>query len=235
MRIGEASKIESELRQWCDVETRTHKIQVRMSSPASARCLRGTFGGRLETTRPCKDCHAERSRGISGFFLRHTNKIAPSIHVRHSPLNAQCSDKKIAGGGARTHTILRSLDFESSASANSATPALGDRSERIRDSRASSTSWRCRVPLSSAHPVCTEKTQSAEDSEYYSRSSIRKPRGGPRISRRTIASRKRDVDARNVVMSVLRSSALAIVGVTPASVSAGALKIGGGAIGNDLS
>ena len=28
-----------------------------------------------------------------------------------------------AGGGARTHTILRSLDFESSASANSATPA----------------------------------------------------------------------------------------------------------------
>src|SRR5438270_1940276 len=30
---------------------------------------------------------------------------------------------KIAGGGARTHTILRSLDFESSASASSATPA----------------------------------------------------------------------------------------------------------------
>ena len=29
----------------------------------------------------------------------------------------------LAGGGARTHTILRSLDFESSASANSATPA----------------------------------------------------------------------------------------------------------------
>src|SRR5256886_10783752 len=32
---------------------------------------------------------------------------------------------KIAGGGARTHTILRSLDFESSASASSATPAQG--------------------------------------------------------------------------------------------------------------
>src|SRR5437667_5106120 len=30
----------------------------------------------------------------------------------------------LAGGGARTHTILRSLDFESSASANSATPAF---------------------------------------------------------------------------------------------------------------
>src|SRR6266496_5363098 len=51
----------------------------------------------------------------------------------------------LAGGGARTHTILRSLDFESSASANSATPALADRSERIRDSRASSRSPRCRV------------------------------------------------------------------------------------------
>src|SRR5438552_14599062 len=31
--------------------------------------------------------------------------------------------RTIAGGGARTHTILRSLDFESSASASSATPA----------------------------------------------------------------------------------------------------------------
>ena|SRR5439155_10858982 len=29
-----------------------------------------------------------------------------------------------AGGGARTHTALRPLDFESSASANSATPAI---------------------------------------------------------------------------------------------------------------
>src|SRR4029453_13342308 len=39
-------------------------------------------------------------------------------------------------------------DFQSSASPNSATPALGDRSERIRDSRASSTSprWRVRCP-----------------------------------------------------------------------------------------
>src|SRR6476620_1633236 len=31
--------------------------------------------------------------------------------------------ERSAGGGDRTHTILRSLDFESSASANSATPA----------------------------------------------------------------------------------------------------------------
>ena len=33
--------------------------------------------------------------------------------------------RESAGGGARTHTILRSLDFESSASASSATPAAG--------------------------------------------------------------------------------------------------------------
>jgi hypothetical protein len=32
--------------------------------------------------------------------------------------------KGTAGGGARTHTALRPLDFESSASANSATPAI---------------------------------------------------------------------------------------------------------------
>jgi hypothetical protein len=51
----------------------------------------------LEPTRSCKDCHTERSRGISGFFLRHTNKIAPSIHAGHSPLNAQCLDKMELG------------------------------------------------------------------------------------------------------------------------------------------
>ena len=46
------------------------------------------------------------------------------------------------------HLCNKPLAFESSASANSATPALGDRSERIRDSRASSTSprWRVRCP-----------------------------------------------------------------------------------------
>ena len=36
----------------------------------------------------------------------------------------QHRNKGPAGGGDRTHTILRSLDFESSASANSATPAF---------------------------------------------------------------------------------------------------------------
>ncbi len=48
---------------------------------------------------------------------------------------SQRSDKT-AGGGARTHTILRSLDFESSASANSATPAR--RSLKLRNQKRSS-------------------------------------------------------------------------------------------------
>ena len=41
-----------------------------------------------------------------------------------------------AGGGARTHTALRPLDFESSASANSTTPAQGNL--KLRSSRRSS-------------------------------------------------------------------------------------------------
>ena len=41
---------------------------------------------------------------------------------RRTP-NTQLTSNEDAGGGARTHTTLRSLDFESSASANSATPA----------------------------------------------------------------------------------------------------------------
>ena len=107
------------------------------------------------------------------------------------------------------------LDFESSASANSASPALRDWSERIRDSRASSTSWCCRA-RSPQRILFARKDVSVEDSGHYSRSSVRKPRGGPRISRRIIALRKPDVDASNVAMSVLRTSALAIVGATSA-------------------
>src|SRR5581483_423831 len=41
--------------------------------------------------------------------------------------NIQTARNGSAGGGARTHTILRSLDFESSASASSATPAFRQR------------------------------------------------------------------------------------------------------------
>src|SRR5437764_6258719 len=37
---------------------------------------------------------------------------------------------RTAGGGDRTHTILRSLDFESSASASSATPARRDQATK---------------------------------------------------------------------------------------------------------
>ena len=48
-------------------------------------------------------------------------------HVfKHPRPNTRRSMKTLAGGGARTHTALRPLDFESSASANSATPALED-------------------------------------------------------------------------------------------------------------
>jgi hypothetical protein len=46
-----------------------------------------------------------------------------------------------AGGGDRTHTILRSLDFESSASASSATPAKGIKLQK----RSRSSSIRRRV------------------------------------------------------------------------------------------
>ena len=40
-------------------------------------------------------------------------------------------ETEYAGGGDRTHTILRSLDFESSASASSATPAAKGSSYKI--------------------------------------------------------------------------------------------------------
>src|SRR5436190_10231716 len=72
------------------------------------------------------------------FAIKHCAKIRTPQSAPQSDANQrqhdslwlggqQCLTKKIdcrpAGGGARTHTILRSLDFESSASANSATPA----------------------------------------------------------------------------------------------------------------
>jgi hypothetical protein len=113
------------------------------------------------------------------------------------------------------HLCNKPLAFESSASANSATPALGTGAKGYE------------IHVQAQHPRAGEcavlsafclhgKTHSAQDSGHYSRSSPRKPRGGPRISRRIIASRKPDVDASNVAMFVLSSFALAIVGVTPA-------------------
>src|SRR5207237_1905874 len=51
-------------------------------------------------------------------LIRHIHGITQIFRE----LTTRCF-RGIAGGGARTHTILRSLDFESSASASSATPA----------------------------------------------------------------------------------------------------------------
>ena len=80
----------------------------------------------LALTRRLEDCHAERSRGISGTISSSRinqcdcapNARRPTPNVERRTLN-----EEDAGGGARTHTTLRPLDFESSASANSATPA----------------------------------------------------------------------------------------------------------------
>src|SRR6266481_1409888 len=54
------------------------------------------------------------------FWIRCKSPVQTSNAQRRTP-NVRGS----AGGGARTHTALRPLDFESSASANSATPAFG--------------------------------------------------------------------------------------------------------------
>jgi hypothetical protein len=112
-----------------------------------------------QRTRPLFSCccsyafsrEADSSYGGSSEQQRFNSKVADAKSARAIGDQfslVRDSFRRFAGGGARTHTILRSLDFESSASANSATPALGDRSERIRDSRASSTSprWRVRCP-----------------------------------------------------------------------------------------
>jgi len=48
-------------------------------------------------------------------------------------LSLICEAHIITEGGTRTHTILRSLDFESSASADSATPACLTGTYKISD------------------------------------------------------------------------------------------------------
>jgi hypothetical protein len=69
------------------------------------------FGLKRQTLADCSRRHHvagdPKSKVYRGIALRGRNRFRLS-----------------AGGGARTHTILRSLDFESSASANSATPAF---------------------------------------------------------------------------------------------------------------
>src|SRR5207247_10574118 len=84
--------------------------------------VRQSAGGGLEPTHALREmsCRA-KSRHLSIFLGVHKR-----AHVfKHPTPNIQRSMKTLAGGGARTHTALRPLDFESSASANSATPAFG--------------------------------------------------------------------------------------------------------------
>src|SRR5205814_3300534 len=83
---------------------------------------------------------------------------------------------KAAGGGARTHTALRPLDFESSASASSATPAPRNGAKEYELPAEAQT-----VPIVSSG--C-------------------KLRGGPKISRRMMACRKPDADLSRVAKFV---------------------------------
>ena len=66
----------------------------------------------------------------------------------------------IAGGGARTHTILRSLDFESSASASSATPAAIKAGEKLQTpGESSSASDQVGIDSSQAERRCENLAQ----------------------------------------------------------------------------
>jgi hypothetical protein len=110
-----------------------------------------SYGGSSKQQQAAKglrreEMHIAKKRGVETALFNSKvadAKLARAIGDQFSPVRTALD--RFAGGGARTHTALRPLDFESSASANSATPALRDRSERIRDSCASSTSRRCRV------------------------------------------------------------------------------------------
>src|ERR1700720_2416242 len=106
-----------------------------------------------------------------------------------------------AGGGARTHTILRSLDFESSASASSATPAAGKKVRAGKYEFTKALQGRCggarrgeRRCWMQRHVAC------GWDSRHYTNSSGCKLRGGPKISRRIMAFRKSDADLSSVAI-----------------------------------
>src|SRR5205823_11621728 len=71
-----------------------------------------------------------------------------------------------------------------------------------------------------------------EISGRYSRSRACKLRGGPKISRKMIASRKPDFDASKIAMPVFKSAPLGTARVAAAEVSIGVLIAGGGSIGN---
>src|SRR6266446_2033622 len=78
-----------------------------------------------------KGCHPERSRLPAVGLMRRREasfEFAGRTQMEITGSNVERSTPNLresAGGGARTHTALRPLDFESSASANSATPAFG--------------------------------------------------------------------------------------------------------------
>src|SRR5439155_11777404 len=69
-------------------------------------------------------------------------------------------EQRFAGGGARTHTILRSLDFESSASASSATPAAIKAGEKLQiPAESSSASDQVRIDSSQTERGCENLAQ----------------------------------------------------------------------------
>ena len=110
------------------------------------------------------------------------------------------------------HLCKKSLDFESNASANSATPAR--RSLKLRNQKRSSSASSCsRFAVKSVSP---ERLSRPKGDGYGVASIACKPRGCPRISRRRIASRKLDFDASNVAIFILKSARLA----TPKAVGA---------------
>src|SRR5262245_23317181 len=146
---------------------------------------------------PWDVCQNPKKAKIEANALKHGSKVATTFR--------RCLVIK--------HLCNKPLAFESSASANSATPALRDRSEK-------NTRFAGKLNIPESVECCFLSAlwsgQSAEDSGHYGGSSNRKPRGGPRISRRIIALRKPDVDASNVAMSLLGFSALGIVRILPA-------------------
>ena len=112
-----------------------------------------------------------------------------------------------AGGGDRTHTILRSLDFESSASASSATPAPG-------------TQAFC-LFLGWQQPRAESRTGRTDSQAYVAISNGCKLRGGPKTSRRIMAFRSADVEPNNCARSVAAVGVSVPVAVDRAELSSG--------------
>src|SRR5438093_8691241 len=139
------------------------------------------------------------------------NKVGRFSLVKHS-------FERLAGGGDRTHTILRSLDFESSASASSATPARRDQATKEKRklkrqqmssllSESTITSFLSHNPLLCPHCRLRVRLSQRERPGWKNtgrHQGVSKtkfddctPRGGPKISRKTIAVRTPSGD-RNV-------------------------------------